>query len=151
MFYGEIRSYTERIWHVYGRKRSYTTVYRVRNRRPGTHCQQTDCFKDFLENHARTITHLTIVTDVNSYSSSHFTTLCLALSCFNDLILFDIGSCSRVQVISIRRFSHKMYVFILLDGLASFCSIFTIDRTFEYIRLSYGILVQFTIIKCSTR
>ncbi len=39
MFYGEIRSYTERIWHVYGRIRhrirSFTTVYRVRNRRPG--------------------------------------------------------------------------------------------------------------------
>jgi hypothetical protein len=35
MFYGEIRSYTERVWHVYGRIRSFTTVYRVRNRRPG--------------------------------------------------------------------------------------------------------------------
>jgi hypothetical protein len=39
MFYGQIRSYTERIWHVYGRTRhrirSFTTVYRVRNRRPG--------------------------------------------------------------------------------------------------------------------
>jgi hypothetical protein len=60
------------------------------------HFQQTDCVKDFLENHAPTITHLTIVPDVNSYSPSDFTTLCPALSCFNDLILFDSGSCSRV-------------------------------------------------------
>jgi hypothetical protein len=60
------------------------------------HFQQADCVKDFLENHARTITHLTIVPDVNSYSPSDFTTLCLALPCFNDLILFDSGSCSRV-------------------------------------------------------
>jgi hypothetical protein len=39
MFYGKIRSYTERIWHLYGRIRhrirSFTTVNRVRNRRPG--------------------------------------------------------------------------------------------------------------------
>jgi hypothetical protein len=39
MYYGEIRSYTERIWHVYGRMRhrirSFTTVYGARNRRPG--------------------------------------------------------------------------------------------------------------------
>ncbi len=39
MYYGEIRSYTERISHVYGRIRhrirSFTTVYGVRNHRPG--------------------------------------------------------------------------------------------------------------------
>jgi len=39
MYYGEIRSYTERIWYVYGRIRhrirSFTTVYGARNHRPG--------------------------------------------------------------------------------------------------------------------